>query len=389
MKPKNGLFKVSLLSISLLLMAGPAIAATIPLMAETFQSQSASSIELLSTIPNFGIILFVLVSNYLVKLIGDKKTVLTGLLIALIFGIVPVFSESYGLILFSRFMLGAGIGLINPLAYSLITHYFIGEERATMLGYQNAVSSIGSAALTFIVGLLVQGGWHTTYLVYLIAIPAILLFGLFVPETKHVATERPIIKEKNAEKTNKIHPKVFGYAFLAMLIFASFITLIIKLSTFASESGVATVGEASIILSLCTVAGIISSPLFGKIFMRIKFYTLSVGLFVVGLSFVVIALSTNLWVLGLGALLGGLAFALVTPYLFMQASQYAAPGQDNIVSSILLVGINIGTFIAPYFAGLIGILFGNSQAYFAILMSGVILLATSIIHFLVTSISKK
>ena len=133
MNKNSVLFKASLLSISLVLVAGPVISSLIPLMQQSFPNQSTSSIELIATIPNFGILIFVLLSNIFIKFLGKKNTVLLGLLIALIAGIVPVFVDNYTVILVSRFLFGAGIGLFNALAVSLITELYDGDEQASLM----------------------------------------------------------------------------------------------------------------------------------------------------------------------------------------------------------------------------------------------------------------
>jgi len=78
-KSKSLIFKVALLSISMLLMSAPNIAAAIPLMSKTFTGQAASAIETISTIPNLGIIIGIFISNILTNFMGQKKTVMLGL----------------------------------------------------------------------------------------------------------------------------------------------------------------------------------------------------------------------------------------------------------------------------------------------------------------------
>lgn len=163
MNKNSFLFKASLLSISLVLAAGPVIASLIPLMQQSFPDQSISSIELIATVPNFGILIFVLLSNIFVKFLGKKKTVLLGLILALISGLIPVFIENYTVILVSRFMFGAGVGLFNALAVSLITELYSGDEQASLMGLQGAMGSIGSTVMTLLVGYFTKFGWQNSF----------------------------------------------------------------------------------------------------------------------------------------------------------------------------------------------------------------------------------
>ncbi|ANZ63584.1 hypothetical protein AYR62_05410 [Secundilactobacillus paracollinoides] len=110
-KPQSWLFKVAILSISLMLMIAPNIAAAIPLMAKTFSSQSASAVQTLSTIPNLGVIFGIFLGEFVTLKIGSKRTVMLGLTIALVTGVLPVIISNYTVVLVSRFLLGFGIGL--------------------------------------------------------------------------------------------------------------------------------------------------------------------------------------------------------------------------------------------------------------------------------------
>ena len=139
MKPIENrlIFKISLLSISLFLMMAPQISSTLPLMYQAFPGVNQSSVEMLSTIPNFGIIAGLVISPILIRLIKQKHTVLIGLMVTLLAGTAPFYLTSYLPILFSRFLLGVGIGLFNSLAVSLLPKFYKDSEEqlVTMLGF--------------------------------------------------------------------------------------------------------------------------------------------------------------------------------------------------------------------------------------------------------------
>lgn len=88
MKEKNPqdhvIFKISLLSISIFLMMAPAIAPALPLMYHAFPGIDKAGVEMLSTIPNIGIVIGLLISPFLIKLMGEKPTIITGLVITLL-----------------------------------------------------------------------------------------------------------------------------------------------------------------------------------------------------------------------------------------------------------------------------------------------------------------
>lgn len=135
---KSGLLKLTILSISLMISAASAIAVTLPMIKNQFPDIQSATVESLVTIPSFTMMVFILLSTFIIKAIGKKNTVLLGLLLAFVGGIIPVFVSNFTIIYLSRFVLGAGTGIYNSLAIGLIGEYFSGEEQQKMLGYQTA-----------------------------------------------------------------------------------------------------------------------------------------------------------------------------------------------------------------------------------------------------------
>ena len=107
------MMKFSLLSVSLILTSAGAVTSAIPSMSATYATRSLSAVELLTTAPSFMVTIFVLISSFIARKIGQKQTVIIGLVIASICGILPLFSQSYSIVLASRAGLGIGLSLIH------------------------------------------------------------------------------------------------------------------------------------------------------------------------------------------------------------------------------------------------------------------------------------
>ena len=108
----NVLQKVGVLGISLMLTSSQAINGVIPQMKEALNISQSQS-ELLGTAPSITVILFILLSSYVADKLGMRKTIIIGLLLAGIGGILPVFVANFPIVLISRIILGAGLGLYN------------------------------------------------------------------------------------------------------------------------------------------------------------------------------------------------------------------------------------------------------------------------------------
>ena len=117
-------FKLSLLAISLFIMMSAVISPALPLMIHAFPTISHVKIELLTTIPNLGMIFGLLISPFLNRKWSPKRIVLISLLIVGVMGTLPVILNNYLLILISRIFLGIGIGSYNSLAVSLIPQLY-------------------------------------------------------------------------------------------------------------------------------------------------------------------------------------------------------------------------------------------------------------------------
>lgn len=379
---KSWLFKISVLSVSLLCMGAAAVSATIPLMAKTLSNVSLASIEMLTSVPNFGIIIFVFLSPFIAKLIGDKKTTLLGLIITLVAGIYPMFSENYTTILISRFLLGCGIGLFNSFAYSLIGYYFEGEERAKMMGYQSATSSIGSTVISILVGVLIKYGWHASYGVYVVAIISIVLFGIFVPETKYEAKTQSGTNKVSTEKT-KISPMVALYTVYLFFIYVGFMTVIYKLATLMISMNYGTAAEASTISGAITIVGFIAGGAFGKVHQKLKVFTLPISVALTGIGIYIIGISTSITITIIGAVVLGFFFGCVTPYFFYRATLYSNDASQTLSSSVMIIGINLGCFLNPYIIAFINNLFGSTSIAFSVKFAGIFILVLGIINMLI------
>src|SRR5690625_1508293 len=138
------MLKPTIISISMAtVMAGAAISPALGLIAQAFPDASETSIKLLLTAPSLMIIPFSFLTSWLATFMQKRSIILIGLLIYVLGGILPQFLSSLPIILLTRFLLGAGVGLLMPLGMSIINDYFTGNERTKMMGYNSAFSDFG------------------------------------------------------------------------------------------------------------------------------------------------------------------------------------------------------------------------------------------------------
>ena len=359
-------------------------------MHESFPGKSISSIELIATVPNFGILIFVLLSNFIIKVIGKKNTVILGLCIALIAGLMPVFSSDYTVVVFSRFMFGAGIGLYNALAVSLITEIYDGEEQASLMGLQGAMGSISSSLMTLLVGYLTQYGWQKSFFVYAITVLPLILFALFItiPSAQNMDSE--IKYDKKIEKPKEgINTPTIVLMIGALLVFALFFTLMLKTATLLVEKNIGQPSAAAGILSTVTFSGILVGIIYGKIYKVLKEWVMPIVLFGLGAGFFVIMSANSIALVTTGAIISGVCFSLVAPCAFILVGRFAPKNSANLATSLLLVGINLGVFLSSTINAFISKLVNMTRASDAFLINGSGLIMLSVCSYALLALNNK
>lgn len=343
MKPMN---KFALLSISFVLTTAYAINPGIPQMMEHFPHQTEAQIQILATVPAFSVMIIVLLSNEVTKLIGNKRTVQLGLLLAGIFGPLPIFLNNYYLILASRVLLGVGFGLINSLAVSLISYFFSGTEEASMMGLRSASESIGQSLLTLFAGYLISwGGWRYSFLVYLIAIPILILFTVYVPKVDGDDDEETARKETSKSQLNA---SVIFYAIALFIVVGSYVGIRVRIPLIMEQRGLGTEVASSQVLSMIPFLGLIIGVVFGKVYELFKKYLLMTGAILMAVGYLIIGLATSYGLVFLGGFIVGVGYPLIISGTFTFVSTFAPKGSETFATSIILFGINMGSFLSPY-----------------------------------------
>lgn len=338
---KSLLQKGAILSISLMLTSSQAINGVIPQMKQSLGISQSQS-ELLGTAPSITVILFILLSSYFAKRIGMKKTIILGLLLAGIGGIIPVFTATFQTVLISRVILGAGLGVYNSLAVTYISSLYSGNTRATLLGIRNSMEALGQTILIFLAGVLVNINWTASFLVYAIAFPIALLFALKVPE---IRDENSDIPENHVKE--KMNPMVFALVLFAILLVMNSIAISVRFASIATEiKGVNF--NASNYLALMPILGILAGFMFGPINKWIGKGTLYLGIIFFIISNLLIAVSNgNMTFLLTGLFLSSITGSWCFPFIFSNLDKVTTKNTINFATSLIFIGCNIGNFIAP------------------------------------------
>ncbi|ADO57770.1 MFS transporter permease [Paenibacillus jamilae] len=370
-------FKTALLSISLVLTSASAISAIIPMMLNQLPGVSSSLIESIVTIPSFSMMLFVLLSGPISSRLGKKNTVLLGLLLVVIGGILPMLTTNITWILALRLVLGAGLGMFNSLAVSLISDFFEGDERAQLVGFQSAVQGLGSSLATFVAGQLALIDWPFAFLCYAITIPIALLFFFIIPEPER---EEPTASTTGTgHKSGGMSLPVLGLG-AALFLFMTFIMIVYtKTGIMIAEKSMPNAGFLGTALTLFSLSTMIAGFLFGRIYKWFRNYAPFISSLLTATGFVLLWFAQNVTMVTVAMLIIGFSFALFIPYIFTILTKIVPKGSETISISIAMVGSNLGAFASPYVIKLVGVLSGNETASFSFLVSAIVFMIAALL----------
>lgn len=380
------LFKFTILSISLFLGSASAMSGAIPVMHQGMNNVSLGWIENLMTIPSLSVLIMLLISPFIANKLGIKTTILLGLGISGFMGIVPVFTNNFYLILISRIGLGIGLGIYNSLAYSIISYYYTGTERSTMMGLQSAMTGIGNLVMRLMASALVTVSWHAVFMMYGFILLVIPLFFLIVPNDNRQAVE-PITDDQPKQKES-INVKVIFIA--GTVLFLMFLPNLIgmKLPSMVTEENLGTAATATLGLAGMGLAQMFGSGLYGFIERFLKAWILPLAFIGGSLGILIIYTANQLPMVIAGALAFGFFVSMAAPYLLTLAADVAPIGSANLASAVVLLGVNVATFNAPTFWNTLGKLVGATDPR-SIISDGMVLIVLMAVMSILYAIKQK
>lgn len=344
--PHSKIFVLAVLSVSVMITTGTAISSALPEMAKSFPNISVSQIDMIATIHQFSVMITLLLSGFISKKLGIKRTITIGLILTGVAGVFPFFSHSFILILISRLIVGCGIGLFNSLAITIIDLFYEDPTRSQMLGFRSATEQIGVSILNIVVGLLVLINWHASFLIYLLAFPLLAFFLKVVPEPPI-----PLGSDNNKQRINL--PVLIMTVLLAFMV-ACTTAVIIQVPNIIVTDLSKSSAVSSLIISANTLMGMVMGILFGRIYRFVKKFILPLGILFMALGSLIMVSFHSVFGVTLGAVVCGMSYPLVGSYIFSLVSVIAPKGSETLANSTLLIGANLGSFSTPLFLSELG-----------------------------------
>ncbi len=362
---------LAMLSLTLMGLGSNAITPALATLAKHFEGKDVSFIQ---TIATLSMVAGSLVAGAVMgKKMKAKTLAISGSLLCLIFGILPVCIDNFAVILLVRLVFGFALGLISPLGNALIMTHFKGNKQAALIGLGTFSMNIGGIAFQMLSGVLADISWQLSFFGHAFFIVAVIM-SFFLPKEDLVKRDSRTEKEKNAgagERKNfpgeerqcgfaahqkeKLNVKVIGVIGILLLIFQTVnLSVMMSASTIYEVRDAGGAAVAATALTAFSVTGMFAGLIFGPIFKRLKrfMFFLAFGSVALG-AYIIFAGSTGL-IMGVGYALIGIGFnwqfAAFTGWIGLATP----PSTVGTGMSVALAAMNLGGFLSSFWMMFLG-----------------------------------
>lgn len=340
-KEVNWISKLSILSISVLILGAQAISPAMAGIIQAFPAVPVSVCRMIISLPLLTLVLTTLVTG---KLEGhfDKKAVsLAGIAIYTIAGTASVFCTSFLMLVICRLIIGVGLGMFASYAVAFLSILFEGDERRRMIGLQSTATNVGSLVLTTAAGILNTISWNTTFYIYLAGVIVFVLVALFVPSFPPAAGKKVNKSGNMTAALWKVSIGNFLYFIVFFIVFSDFAVLIMT-------SGLGSAQDSGTGLSLLNVSALIVSALYKQISDMLRRFTAPVGVCFTAIGFLITGSASSLATANLGALVIGMGFGVIMPHCYASAAASVDGPRQPLAAASQTFATNIASFCSAY-----------------------------------------
>lgn len=281
------------------------------------------------------------------KKLPYKGTAVFCSTLMIITGVLPVFAHNLAFILICRLLFGIGAGGLSTLQNPIVTKLVEADRRPVILGLGTSVSFGIQCVLQLVGGVLADISWNYVFLTYALLLLPLLLQIIRLP---HIAMDT---QQAATNKGSKLPTTVFALSVMMFLVGLNVSPLL-----FGSAFYAAALNDSATIAAVIAMMFSIGSMLGGLIFPFLQQHlaqrSLSGFLTLAAIGFIISARATNIPLLAIGFLLGGIGFACVMSCNMMIFGLICQPNQIPLASSLMFSCMNCGFFLCSAWQSLLG-----------------------------------
>lgn len=308
---------------------------------------SEASASIFPSLVFFWFLIFSVPTGMLMNKIGRKKTVLLSLAVTFISLLIPLFGESYMIMLLSFSFLGIGNAIMQTSLNPLVTNLISSDKLASTLTFGQFVKAIASFSATLIApwgaatAMMTFGlNWRILFLIYAV----ICLLSLAALGATPIHEEKP-------DKVSGIGEcvRLLGRPFILLCFIGIMchVGIDVGTNTYApkviSERLGLALNEAifgTTVYFICRTAGCFLGAFILRMMPARSFFLISVLLMAAGMAILMTCHDLTMLFTGIGLI--GVGNSNIFSVVFSQAL-IAAPAERNEVSGLMIMGLFGGT----------------------------------------------
>jgi MFS family permease len=316
---------------------------------------------------------------------GRKLILVPSLLLFAVAGTSCGFARSFELLLWLRLLQGVGAAALGALNITILGDLYAGWRRATAMGLNASVLSIGTALYPAIGGVLAEAGWHYPFFLPALAVPVAMavLWRLKNPEPSSEQTFGDYLRNTLVAVSDRRALGLFLASLMTFVIlYGAYLTY---LPFLASDSFGASTVLIGLLFSVTSVSTAITSFRLGRLARRFSPRRLiGVGFAIYVVTMIALPLAPRLGWLVPPIVLFGVANGISIPSILTMMSGLAPAQYRAAFMSVNAMVLRLGQTLGPLVAGAMINIWGLSGAYF-----GSAVLAMATLPILTTALSER
>ncbi len=306
---------------------------------------------------------------------GRKTVVVPSLFLFAAAGVACGFTRDFTWLLVFRFFQGVGAASLGSINVTLVGDFYEGRQRATAMGANASVLSIGTAAYPAIGGALAMIGWYFPFFLPVLAVPV----GLWIVLRMHTPAPeamQPFKTYLRGVASYLKHRNVIAHflvsVFTFIILYGSYLTYLPLLlyGRFGAEAW-----EIGLVLSMGSVTTAAVSPNLGRLAARFHYKPLLLvanTLYVV--SMLLIPTIGSKWMMLFPAAIFGTAMGINIPGIQTLLAGSVPNQYRAAFMSVNGMVLRLGQTLGPVITGLVYATAGMAAAFYTGAVSALIIL---------------
>lgn len=362
----------AILSLSLMQTHGNAASAGLAEIGKAFPQLSQTTISFVLTTVGISIVPAMLLAGALAVKVGQKRLILIGFSMTLVFGLSSFFIRDFGLLLAARALTGFGTGLISPFQASTIPRHFHGYAAQRLFGLQSAGVSMLGAFYGLVGGYLSSLRWNYGFLVYVVALAGITLVTAWLPADR--SRDMPAEPARLPFRLNRVIIYLTSmHSLFAVCLFqyASGVAYLLV------ENGTGDASTAGTYVAFFSLGAFSTSILFGRLHRRFGLSVLPWGYVLAAIGLLLIGLVPGLAAGYAGSLATGSSLGVMMPTVSNHLTTVYRKSNPTLSVAIFMGAFFTVQLVSPYILRVLSLLPGGSTeaGKFLYAGSGVAMLA--------------